>query len=223
MKTLISISALLLLSSIQFSCAVQQDGQSASTKDNSELVAMVIKDQEMRNADSNEPMEPTDKIHRLRVMELLSEGKIITNTDKTNAALILQHTALTYCNNELKSTSPENYYMAYILAKSAFDAGDRTAGQMTAAAYDRFLLFTECYQKYGTQKLYDETTEEMVWGPIDPNTTDEQRKVYGIPPLAELKKEGVTIVDEIQSYDYGKLVHILDAEGNKIELWEAVD
>ena len=41
--------------------------------------------------------------------------------------------------------------------------------------------------------------------------------------VAELKKEGVTIVDEIQSYDYGKFAHILDAEGNKIELWEAVD
>lgn len=36
----------------------------------------------------------------------------------------------------------------------------------------------------------------------------------------ELKKEGVTIVDNIESYDYGKFVHILDAEGNKIELWE---
>ena len=38
--------------------------------------------------------------------------------------------------------------------------------------------------------------------------------------VAELKKEGVTIVDKTESYDYGKFVHILDAEGNKIELWE---
>lgn len=38
--------------------------------------------------------------------------------------------------------------------------------------------------------------------------------------VEELKKEGVTIVDSIESYDYGKFVHILDAEGNKIELWE---
>ena len=41
--------------------------------------------------------------------------------------------------------------------------------------------------------------------------------------VAELKKVGVTILDEIESYDYGKFVHILDAEGNKIELWEPVD
>jgi len=39
--------------------------------------------------------------------------------------------------------------------------------------------------------------------------------------VEQLKKEGVTILDEIQSFDYGKFVHILDPEDNKIELWEA--
>jgi predicted enzyme related to lactoylglutathione lyase len=38
--------------------------------------------------------------------------------------------------------------------------------------------------------------------------------------VEELKKEGVTVVDEIESFDYGKFVHIIDLEGNKIELWE---
>ena len=39
----------------------------------------------------------------------------------------------------------------------------------------------------------------------------------------ELKKNDVTILDTIETYDYGKFVHILDAEGNKIELWEPND
>lgn len=39
----------------------------------------------------------------------------------------------------------------------------------------------------------------------------------------ELKKNGVTIVDTIQSFGYGKFVHILDPEGNGIELWEPND
>ena len=39
----------------------------------------------------------------------------------------------------------------------------------------------------------------------------------------ELKKDNVTIVDEIAEYDYGKFVHILDPEGNIIELWEPAD
>jgi predicted enzyme related to lactoylglutathione lyase len=41
--------------------------------------------------------------------------------------------------------------------------------------------------------------------------------------VAQLKKEGVTITDNIESYEYGKFVHILDIEGNKIELWEPND
>jgi predicted enzyme related to lactoylglutathione lyase len=41
--------------------------------------------------------------------------------------------------------------------------------------------------------------------------------------VKKLKANGVTILDEIESFDYGKFVHIMDAEGNKIELWEPVD
>ena len=39
----------------------------------------------------------------------------------------------------------------------------------------------------------------------------------------ELKKDGVNVVDEIETFEYGKFVHILDIEGNKIELWEPDD
>ncbi|WP_375445906.1 VOC family protein [uncultured Fibrella sp.] len=38
--------------------------------------------------------------------------------------------------------------------------------------------------------------------------------------VEELKKDNVTIVDEIAEYEYGKFVHVLDPEGNLIELWE---
>ena len=38
-----------------------------------------------------------------------------------------------------------------------------------------------------------------------------------------LKKDGITVVDTIQTVDYGKFVHILDVEGNKVELWEPND
>src|SRR4030095_15376010 len=41
--------------------------------------------------------------------------------------------------------------------------------------------------------------------------------------VEQLKKEGVTIVDKIETYDYGKFVHILDLEGNKVQLWEPMD
>ncbi len=46
-------------------------------------------------------------------------------------------------------------------------------------------------------------------------------RVQNIEGLVEkLKENGVTVLDDIETYDYGKFVHIMDAEGNKIELWE---
>jgi len=39
----------------------------------------------------------------------------------------------------------------------------------------------------------------------------------------KLRENGVTILDSIATYDYGKFVHIMDKEGNKIELWEPIE
>lgn len=71
------------------------------------------------------------------------------------------------------------------------------------------------------------------WGTFDENTKyfDPSEKefminyrVQNIEALVEkLKINGVTIVDTIETYDYGKFVHIMDLEGNKIELWEPID
>jgi predicted enzyme related to lactoylglutathione lyase len=41
--------------------------------------------------------------------------------------------------------------------------------------------------------------------------------------LGELKKEGIEQVGEMQVYEYGKFAHIMDPDGLKIELWEAID
>ncbi len=41
--------------------------------------------------------------------------------------------------------------------------------------------------------------------------------------VKKLKENGVTVVDEIQEFEYGKFVHIMDPEGNKLELWEPID
>ena len=41
--------------------------------------------------------------------------------------------------------------------------------------------------------------------------------------VKKLRDNGVTIIDDIQEFEYGKFVHIMDNDGNKIELWEPVD
>jgi len=73
----------------------------------------------------------------------------------------------------------------------------------------------------------------LQWSPFEEDTnyfdpsTKEFMINYRVQNIEELvnvlKENGVTIVDEIEYYDYGKFVHILDHEGNKIELWEPVD
>ena len=41
--------------------------------------------------------------------------------------------------------------------------------------------------------------------------------------LKKLSDESVTILGNMQTYEYGKFAWILDIEGNKIELWEPID
>ncbi|CAL2083162.1 VOC family protein [Tenacibaculum sp. 190524A02b] len=41
--------------------------------------------------------------------------------------------------------------------------------------------------------------------------------------LEELKQKGITVIDKIEEYEYGKFGWIIDLDGNKIELWEPKD
>ena len=41
--------------------------------------------------------------------------------------------------------------------------------------------------------------------------------------LERLKQDGVQVEGELESFSYGTFAHIMDPEGNKIELWEPVD
>ena len=69
-----------------------------------------------------------------------------------------------------------------------------------------------------------------VWSPFPADTTyfDPSKKDFMInyrvehieALVEELKNAGVQILDEITPSEYGKFVHILDPEGNSIELFE---
>ncbi|HEX9510079.1 MAG TPA: VOC family protein [Puia sp.] len=68
---------------------------------------------------------------------------------------------------------------------------------------------------------FSETTKYF-----EPSTKDFMinYRVENLEALVEqLKNEGVTIADKIEASDYGKFVHIIDVEGNKVELWEPND
>jgi predicted enzyme related to lactoylglutathione lyase len=71
------------------------------------------------------------------------------------------------------------------------------------------------------------------WSPFKETTTyfgaSEQQwmvnyRVHNIEALLEqLKAANVKIVDSLETYDYGKFIHIEDLEGHRIELWEPND
>jgi predicted enzyme related to lactoylglutathione lyase len=73
----------------------------------------------------------------------------------------------------------------------------------------------------------------LQWGPFKETTkyfepsTKEFMINYRVDNLealvTELKKEGVTLTDTLQTFSYGKFIHLMDIEGNKIELWEPND
>ena len=90
-------------------------------------------------------------------------------------------------------------------------------------------------EQYGTLfkwRNWDDPDKEgqTVWSPFAKDTDyfEPSKKDFMINYRVEnmeelvkqLKSDGVTIIDEIKTYEYGKFVHILDPEGNSIELWE---
>ena len=92
--------------------------------------------------------------------------------------------------------------------------------------------------KYGTTFVWwqgaDSTKKGYTqWSPFsektkyfEPSTKDFMinYRVENLTALVDqLKMEGVTITDTIETVSYGKFVHIMDVEGNKIELWEPFD
>lgn len=79
-------------------------------------------------------------------------------------------------------------------------------------------------------KTMTNENENTVWAPFNndteyfnPSTKDFMinyivRDMNAL--LLELKEKGIEQIDEIQTAPYGKFVHIMDPEGNKIEFWE---
>ena len=89
--------------------------------------------------------------------------------------------------------------------------------------------------QFGTRFEWQEGADpsrkgSIQWSPFsetgnyfDPSTKDFMinYRVENLDKLVEqLKKEGVKFIDTIETYEYGKFVHLMDIEGNKIELYE---
>jgi predicted enzyme related to lactoylglutathione lyase len=78
----------------------------------------------------------------------------------------------------------------------------------TQKGFTQWSPFTE------TTKYFNPSTKDYM---INYRVTDMDALVI------QLRLEGVTILDSVETYDYGKFVHIQDLEGNKLELWQPND
>ena len=203
MNNLIIKASLLILLFLTINCSVNKNYQATRMVDNQLIKELYQKDIEIRELDAKTDtvnLENYDKKHREKIFELLAENKVNTANDKFRAALILQHTAAKFCEGELTSISPENFLLAYKLSTTALSmlekAEDTTTlskghiQRMIALNYDRYLLYSFGFQKFGTQFVFDDKTEEMLLAPIDTTlSNDSERAKYFVEPINVLLKK----------------------------------
>lgn len=170
---------------IFFVLATSFFGATAASAQTPLLREMAKEDQDSR---TGKTIARTDDERRKIVLEIIGKGELKGPQDKFDAALILQHTGMTFCDDRLVSYSADNYLIAHYLFQSAYDGGIKDALYLIAASMDRYLSMTDGTQKYGTNREYNQKTQKEEWVPIDRKTTDAERAKYGVPPLAELLK-----------------------------------
>lgn len=118
-----------------------------------------------------------DTLRRKRVQEIINEGLLTQPEDYYHAAFIFQHGKTT-----------EDFLKANEFAKKALDLGFEKAKWIYAASMDRYLINIGKLQKYGTQYIGNGMGESIL-SPIDSDTTDEERALYGIEPLSKIAKK----------------------------------
>ena len=96
------------------------------------------------------------------------------------------------------------------------------------------LDMTEWGSTFETRNVNDpDEVNQLQWSPFKSGSSyfEPSKKefmvnyrVQNIEELVKnLRENGVTILDEIEESDHGKFVHILDSDGNKLELWEPTE
>lgn len=123
-------------------------------------------------------LDRRDKKRRQSVLFLYQLGEVWSASDFHHAALIFQH-----------GETAKDYATAQDFAKKAVELGDMSAKYLVAASTDRYLLSIGKPQRFGTQFIKNKSGEWKLVEPIDPDTTDEERAKYNVPPLSQALKQ----------------------------------
>ena len=113
-----------------------------------------------------------DQERRDAARQLLAAGALQTGIEFFYAAWIFNH-----------GDTPDDAWQAHALAMKAAEAGHRPARWLAAASHDRWCMYRGQPQKYGTQYVSDGFRQRL-WDVV-PETTDQERADWDVPPLAE--------------------------------------
>jgi len=111
------------------------------------------------------------------VRKMVEAGQVKTGIDQFHAAVILVETS----DLEMLKLSEQ-------LATQASEQGVELAKRVAAEAIDKQLVKRRLPQRYGTQYEWVHVLRAWRLYPIDPLTTDADRKAMGVPPLAEIRQ-----------------------------------
>jgi TPR repeat protein len=128
-------------------------------------------------------MREQDAERRAQLRALLANKEVNDPLALYRAAMIFQH-----------GDTVEDVDEAHRIAKRAADAGFAPARWLAAASMDRSLMYRGRPQKFGTQIVPD-GVRQRVWD-VDPSTTDELRRQWGVGPLAQLEAEAARLTRE---------------------------
>jgi hypothetical protein len=83
--------------------------------------------------------------------------------------------------------APEDYLLAHELCIVGISKGEERAKWLAAASEDRFLMSIGRPQRFGTQYRKERPEAPFQLYQVDPGVTDELRRAFNVPSLAEAK------------------------------------
>jgi len=115
---------------------------------------------------------------RKKVAMIVKKGKVKTGRDLYFTAMVYQH-----------GPSVADSKKAIQFAKKSMESGHKKARWLFAATTDRLLVKQKRKQKFGTQFSRSIATGKVAVFPINERTTDEERELFGVPTLKEIKQK----------------------------------
>lgn len=109
------------------------------------------------------------------VREFVKEQKLVSAEDYLYAAALLS-----------TSSFKDDLIAASASGLKAAELGEERGFRVAAESIDKLKMHAGENQRYGTQYYYVEVIQQWRLYPVDPATSDEERKAMGVEPLSEL-------------------------------------